>query len=202
VFTSTFIPDATEAQMSWMDDLQRMSTSRDNAVNSRIARQQVDISHLLPAIRAPALVLHARGDRAVPFDHALQLSSAIADARLVPLESRNHILLGDEPAWPVFVAEVTAFMEPDARARAASATGLSSVDTARLSRREREILRLAAGGLSNVEVAEKLTISTRTVERHLSNAYLKLGLSGRAARTGAVARVLYEELADLRPASQ
>jgi pimeloyl-ACP methyl ester carboxylesterase/DNA-binding CsgD family transcriptional regulator len=196
VFTSTFIPGASEPQMSWMDDLQRMSTSRDNAVNSRIARQQIDVTDLLPAIRAPALVLHARGDHAVPFDGALQLSTSIPDARLVPLESQNHILLGDEPAWHVFLAEVSGFMELDRSHPVSGAALLSGAERAGLSPREREILRLAAGGLGNVEIAQKLTISARTVERHLSNAYLKLGLSGRAARTGAVARVLYEELTD------
>ena len=49
VFTSAFIPDATEEQMRWFDDLQRMSTSPANAVTSRIARQQVDIVDQLAA---------------------------------------------------------------------------------------------------------------------------------------------------------
>ena len=59
-----------------------------------------------------------------------------------------------------------------------------------LSDREREILLLAAEGLDNGEIAERLTLSVRTVERHFQNAYLKLGLSGRTARAAAVARVL------------
>jgi DNA-binding NarL/FixJ family response regulator len=57
-----------------------------------------------------------------------------------------------------------------------------------LSNRELEVLRLVAAGLSNEEIASRLFISVRTVERHLSNAYLKLGVSGKAARAAAAVR--------------
>ncbi|HYU81416.1 MAG TPA: alpha/beta hydrolase [Candidatus Polarisedimenticolia bacterium] len=113
VFTTRFIPDATEQQMRWFDDLQRMSTSPANAVASRIARQQVDIHTELHRITAPTIVLQAVGDRSTTFDNAVTVSSLIPDARLVSLESRNHILLADEPAWSVFIGEVKAFLEPE-----------------------------------------------------------------------------------------
>jgi DNA-binding NarL/FixJ family response regulator len=80
--------------------------------------------------------------------------------------------------------EVTAFMAP-AAASEPSGDGLKE-----LSVREREVLRLAAEGRSNAQIAEALVLSVRTVERHLSNAYLKLGISGRTARTAAVASLL------------
>lgn len=178
VFTSVFIPEATDEQMTWLDELQRMSTSTDNAVASRIERRRVDVQHRLPEITAPTLVLHARGDQAAPFEWGPLLSSRIPDARLVALESDNHILLADEPAWAVFRDEMSAFLAVDRPA---------AVD---LSGREHEILLLAAEGLDNHQIAERLKLSVRTVERHLQNVYLKLGLSGRNARTAAVARVL------------
>jgi len=184
VFTNIFIPGASEEQMGWFDELQRMSTSTDNAVDSRIARQEVNLTDQLPRITAPTLVLHARGDLATPLDDARLTASLIPDARLVPLESRNHILLADEPAWGAFMEEVTAFMAP-AAASERSGDGLKE-----LSLREREVLRLAAEGRSNAQIAQALVLSVRTVERHLSNAYLKLGISGRTARTAAVARLL------------
>jgi DNA-binding NarL/FixJ family response regulator len=56
-----------------------------------------------------------------------------------------------------------------------------------LTSREIEIVRLIAGGLTNAQIAERLVLSQRTVERHTSNIYLKLGVSGTAARTLAVA---------------
>jgi DNA-binding CsgD family transcriptional regulator len=192
VFTTLFIPDATEEQMCWFDDLQRMSTSPANAVNSRIARQQVDIQDDLHRITAPTIVLQAIGDRSMTFDNAVSVSSRIPGARLIPLESRNHILLADEPAWGVFMEEVSAFMEPDRRAYA-DQTPARPAEA--LSPRERDVLRFVAEGRTNEEIAEALTLSARTIERHLSNVYAKLGLSGRAARAAAVAEYLRHQLA-------
>jgi pimeloyl-ACP methyl ester carboxylesterase/DNA-binding CsgD family transcriptional regulator len=186
VFTNVFIPDATEPQMTWFDDLQRMSTSTDNMLAARQARRETSVTGLLSEIGVPTLALHARGDTAIDFEHARALAAQIPGARLTALESRNHILLADEPAWGVFLREVAAFMEPD-RSPGANAR---DDDVATLSSREREVLHLAADGLSNDQVAERLSLSVRTVERHLSNAYLKLGISGKAARTAAVARLL------------
>jgi pimeloyl-ACP methyl ester carboxylesterase/DNA-binding CsgD family transcriptional regulator len=187
VFTTKFIPDATEEQMRWYDDLQRMSTSPQNAVASRVGRQAVDIAAEIPRITAPTLILQATGDRATTFDNAVKVSGWIPDARLVALDSRNHILLEGETAWTTFVDEVAAFIEPDRRRWANADLPLHA-----LSRREREVLDLCADGRTNEEIAEALTLSPRTVERHLSNIYLKLGVSGTAARTAAVARYLRE----------
>jgi pimeloyl-ACP methyl ester carboxylesterase/DNA-binding CsgD family transcriptional regulator len=195
VFTSRFIPDASEEQMRWFDDLQRMATSPANAVASRIARQEVDIETEIASIAVPTLVLQAVGDRSTTFDNGVRVSAQIPGARLVPLESRNHILLAEEPAWRVFMAEVSAFLEPDRRAYGAipGTAGLSAAEP--LSAREIAVLRLAAEGRTNDEIAEHLTLSVRTVERHLSNVYAKLGVGGRAARAAAVADYLRTQLA-------
>jgi pimeloyl-ACP methyl ester carboxylesterase/DNA-binding CsgD family transcriptional regulator len=186
VFTNRFIPDATEQQLAWFDDLQRMSTSPANAVASRIARQEVNLADEIATIRTPTIVLQAVGDRSTTFDNAVQVSARIPGARLVPLQSRNHILLADEPAWRVFIDEVTRFLEPDRRARIAGREAVPTIEA--LSPRERDVLRLCADGLTNEVIASALSLSPRTVERHLSNVYLKLGLTGSAARAGAVAR--------------
>lgn len=180
VFTTEFIPGATEEQMSWMDELMRTSTSTDNALAARVARRQTDVSDLLPQITAPTLVVVARHDRTIRPDEGAAIAAAIPDSRLVVLESDNHILLADEPAWPVFIDEVADFL----------AEGAVRPPVTNLSDREREILLLAAEGLDNTEIADRLTLSVRTVERHFQNVYLKLGLSGRTARAAAVARVL------------
>jgi len=192
IFTSAFIPDASEEQMRWMDDLQRMSTSTQNAVASRSARKRADVRPVLPSIQVPTLILQARDDQMVDFESARDASASIPDARLVPLDSANHILLADEPAWPLFLREVQAFMEPDARS--ARAGGVAVGQSSALTSRERDIVRLAADGLTNDEIADRLTLSPRTIERHLSNAYLKLGVSGKSARTAAAARLLRDEL--------
>ena len=196
VFTQGFIPDATEEQMRWFDELQRQSTSTANYLAARAARYREDITGEVAKVHAPTLILHAVGDRLKTFDNATEVASLIRGSRLVPLDSRNHILLRGEPAWQTFVAEVRAFMEPE---RAAWGAGTSRARDARgvepLSTRELEVLRLAADGLANDAIASALGLSPRTVERHLSNAYAKLGLEGKAARAAAVAEVLRQGLA-------
>lgn len=57
-----------------------------------------------------------------------------------------------------------------------------------LSPREAEVLRLLARGRSNEEIVSELVLSVRTVERHVANAYAKIGASGRTARAIATAR--------------
>jgi pimeloyl-ACP methyl ester carboxylesterase/DNA-binding CsgD family transcriptional regulator len=185
VFTQLFIPDATEEQMRWFDDLQRLSTSPRNAVDSRVERFSIDIQPELHRISAPTLVLHAVEDHALDFSNAIEVTDLIPDARLVALDSRNHILLADEPAWPTFLSELEAFLEQ----RPVDQPGRLPLVEA-LSPREVDVLRLAADGRSNEEIAASLGLSPRTIERHLSNAYAKLGVSGRAARAAAVAEVL------------
>jgi DNA-binding NarL/FixJ family response regulator len=86
----------------------------------------------------------------------------------------------------VFVDEVAAFMAED-RGPATTATGGAA---ALLSARELDVLRLAAQGQDNAAIAESLTLSVRTVERHLQNAYVKLGVQGKSARAAAVARLM------------
>jgi DNA-binding CsgD family transcriptional regulator len=48
-----------------------------------------------------------------------------------------------------------------------------------LTRRERETVDLAAGGMSNAAIAARLVLSVRTVESHLYSAYAKLGITNR-----------------------
>jgi ATP/maltotriose-dependent transcriptional regulator MalT len=131
------------------------------------------------------LVLHSVGDRMNSFEYGRHLAASIANARLVALESDNHIVLEDEPAWALFVEEVRRFMEPDGQPSPSS----ERLDDL-LSLRELEVLRLVAAGRDNVEIADELHLSTRTVERHLQNIYGKLGLQGRSARIAAAARLL------------
>jgi pimeloyl-ACP methyl ester carboxylesterase/DNA-binding CsgD family transcriptional regulator len=189
VFTYLMIPGATEEQMGWVDELQRRATSADVAVVARQQRRQANAAHRLPGLDVPTLVLHSLRDLMNPFDYARFLAAEIPGARLVALESDNHIVLEDEPAWPVFMREVTEFLGADAPA---FVQGLDAGSGPRdlLSARELEVLTLAAQGHDNAAIAADLTLSVRTVERHLQNIYDKLGLRGKSARTGAVSRLL------------
>ena len=185
LFSSQFFPDGTPEQMAWFDDLMRVTTTADVAVRLREARGAVDVSALAPRVTAPTLVLHARRDEMVPYDEGRLAAGLIPGARLVPLDSRNHILLPGEEAAEVLFAQIDEFTGAPAPPQEPAA-GASSMDD--LSARELEVLELVAQGLSNEQIAERLFVSTRTVERHLSNVYAKLRLSGKAARAAAAAR--------------
>ena len=178
VFTSMMIPGATEEQMLWLDELQRVAASATTASDALRQRSEANCVDLLPRLDLPTLVLHSVGDQMNDFEHARILAKGIPGARLVPLDSDNHILLGDEPAWQVFVDEVRAFLAPD---------GAPAPATDVLSAREREVVALVADGRSNDEIAAELVLSVRTVERHLQNAYTKLGVRGPSARAAAAA---------------
>ena len=187
VFTTMMIPGGTEEQMRWIDDLQKMAVDADTMLLARSHRQVTDSSARMAELDLPTLVLHSRGDRAQNYQRGRDLAAGIRGARLVALESNNHIVLADEPAWPVFLREVTEFLAPD---RVSASPRAADDMTSLLSPRELDILRLAAEGRDNDAIADELVLSVRTVERHLQNAYAKLGLQGRTARTAAVARLL------------
>jgi pimeloyl-ACP methyl ester carboxylesterase/DNA-binding CsgD family transcriptional regulator len=178
VFSSTYIPSAGEEQKRWYDELQQASSTGEMAARLWGSRTDADVSETARRIAQPALVLHARHDRAVPHEEGRRLASLLPDARFVTLESDNHILQEDEPAWQEFVTQVRAFLGGDE----------PPPDIGELSARECEVLQLVAAGLSNEQIGERLFLSTRTVERHLSNVYAKLRLSGKSARAAAAAR--------------
>ena len=179
IFTTLFVPEATHEQMTWFDEMQRISAAPETAALMRLAREDVDITNLLAHVGTPTLVMHAQDDAAVPFEQGRELASAIPDARFMPLEGRNHILLADEPAWAVFLQELNAFLP---------ALPSSDVTDGMLTPRETEILRCVAAGMTNRAIAEKLFVSVRTVERHMGNMYEKLGLRGISGRAAIAAR--------------
>jgi DNA-binding CsgD family transcriptional regulator len=183
LFSLLFLPEGTEEQMAWYDELLWRSTTAEAAVRLYDARNRIDIADIAPQVTAPTLVVHARGDRVVPVEEGRLLASRIPDAQLVLLESPNHILLSHEPAWRVFVDALHAFLGTEPARPAADVTTLSP--------RELDVLDLVAAGLSNEAIADRLSLSVRTVERHLSNIYVKLRVSGKTGRTAAA--VWYSE---------
>jgi pimeloyl-ACP methyl ester carboxylesterase/DNA-binding CsgD family transcriptional regulator len=176
LFTSRFIPDANEQQLSWFNELCLRTTTPEIAARLIELRGQIDVTQLLPKITVPTLVVHARDDDAVPVAQARLLASGIADARFVELESRNHILLSDEPAWERFKHEVLEFT---GRAAPSAGEGEDPI-FAVLSAREREVLVQLAHGRTNLEIGRALFISEKTVRNHVTRIFEKLGVRSRA----------------------
>lgn len=104
-FASFFIPGRTREQIDSLVDLQRLTTSPDNAAIIREAVDHFDVSDLLEKIDTPTLVIHARNDGVQPLDQGYRIAAGIKHAQFVMLESPNHVILEHEPAWvPLFDA--------------------------------------------------------------------------------------------------
>jgi pimeloyl-ACP methyl ester carboxylesterase/DNA-binding winged helix-turn-helix (wHTH) protein len=110
MFTQRFIPDATPVHENWFDELQRVSTSAENAARLLEIDANIDVRGLVPQLRVPTLVMHCDRDHVVPTELGRRLAAEIPDARYVSLPSANHLLLAEEPAWRIFLQELGAFL--------------------------------------------------------------------------------------------
>lgn len=174
LFTSRFIPEGTPEQFDWFNDVCKKSTTPEIATLLLEARGEVDASDLLPSVKVPTLVLHARQDEVCPLSEGVFIASEIPDAKFVQLESRNHILLEHEPAWERFKAEVLEFTGITAE------SGTEDPIFASLSPRERDILVGISRGATNQEIGNQLFISEKTVRNHVTRIFEKLGVHTRA----------------------
>jgi DNA-binding NarL/FixJ family response regulator len=180
MFTSRFMPEATAEQASWFNDLQRISTSPENAARIQGITANIDVLDRVSEVTVPTLVIHGRHDRQVPFEQGRELGALIPNARLAPLESRNHLLLASEPAWQTCLSEVRRFLgveDETLQVTAIQDPTLTYLDG--LTQREVEVLRLASLGKTNQEIAEELIISLRTVANHVTSILNKTGASNR-----------------------
>ncbi|HET6972825.1 MAG TPA: alpha/beta fold hydrolase [Pyrinomonadaceae bacterium] len=173
VFTSRFIPGATDEQIGWFNDLCRKTTSPEIAARLLETRATIDVMDLLEHVQAPTLILHSRDDDVIPIAEGHILAAGIPGAQFVELDSKNHILLDSEPGWERFCAEVLDFM--NVKESAAEDPAFES-----LTAREREVLALITEGLGNAQIAERLSISEKTVRNHVTNVFDKLGVWTRA----------------------
>jgi pimeloyl-ACP methyl ester carboxylesterase/DNA-binding winged helix-turn-helix (wHTH) protein len=114
MLASQFMPEGSPEQWAAFVEFQRRTTSATNARRLIRVSQEIDVTEVAPAITVPTMVLHATRDRRAPLEQGQLFADLIPRATFVPLESHNHILLGDEPAWKVFVEEVERFISTDA----------------------------------------------------------------------------------------
>ena len=110
IFTSLFIPGGTAEQVQWFNDLQRMTTSPENAARIRYVVDTIDVSGLLAEVKVPTLVLHCRDDAVQPFDEGRRIAAGIPGARFVALEGGNHLILEHEPSWTRLLDEIARFL--------------------------------------------------------------------------------------------
>lgn len=169
-FAALHAPDAPEHYNS-LSDLLRATTSAANA--SRIIRAywHLDLIDSLQQVRCPTLIIHSRDDPIVPFEEGRLAASLVPDSLFVPIDSRNHILVDNEPGWRQLTAAVDDFLPAPL-----PVTNSLSV----LTLREREVLDAVARGLGNRAIAKQLGIADKTVRNHVSIIFDKLGAGSRS----------------------
>ena len=110
LWTSRYIPEGGHEQWEWFNEMQRISTSPENAARLQERWGTIDIRDILPQVSVPTIVFHCERDRVVPFEEGRLMACSIPGARFVPLPSGNHLVLADEPAWRLFLEEVGDFL--------------------------------------------------------------------------------------------
>lgn len=170
-FTTQFIPEGTPEQHHWFNELERISTSPHNAHKFFDIISEIDVTGIAPQVRCPTLVLHPDRDARVPFEEGRLTASLIPDARFVPLDSRNHMLLEHESAWRRWLEEVRSFL-PAATTRGPAFASLTP--------RESELVELIAQGLDNAQIAARLELSEKTIRNRITGIFDKLDVENRA----------------------
>lgn len=179
-----FAPNATPEVRRRIVDFQRASASAEMAARLLELVYAFDVRAEAARVGTPTLVLHRRGDRAVPFALGRELAAQVPGARFLPLDGSDHApWMGGANA----VLDATLAFLDDAAPVAAGAADGSALDD--LSPREREVLRLVAAGLSDRQIADVLVLSPHTVHRHVANIRAKLRLSTRAAAAAEAVRL-------------
>jgi pimeloyl-ACP methyl ester carboxylesterase/DNA-binding CsgD family transcriptional regulator len=174
VFISQLLHDATAEQQRAVDEAQRLTISGANAVRFMREVFDIDVREAAPNVQCPTLVFHAKEDPCIPFDEGRLLASLIPNARFVPLQSKNHVPFETEAAWPAFLAELRAFLPGE------PANDLGASERPSLTARQIQILREVGLGHTDKQIAQKLSLSSRTVEMHVANALRALNCRTRA----------------------
>jgi DNA-binding CsgD family transcriptional regulator len=136
------------------------------------ANGSIDVRAEARQVRCPTLVLHGRGDTRVPYEEGRLMAGLIPGSRFVTLDTRNHLMTQDEPAWREFLDAVAGFYPP---ARAVPGSSFPA-----LTARERGILELIAQGLDNAQIAARLELSEKTVRNNITHIFDKLGVENRS----------------------
>ena len=110
-FTSQFIPDADKELQHSLNEMQRVAATPEMAERFVRAIANINVAGELAKIKTPTLVLHATGDLRAPYSFAREIAASIPGAKLVPLESRNHIVLANESAHRVMSDAIADFLD-------------------------------------------------------------------------------------------
>lgn len=176
VWASVFQPGGGIEHLRSWTELQRRAISPENAPAFFDIAFHTDVQEAARRVKCPTLVIHASRDKATHVEEGRRLAGLIPGARFVELDSENHMLLPEEPAWARLREEVRDFLRTPGAAGEAAGIGQQ---LAALTGRERQVLECIARGLDNTEIAAQLALSQKTVRNHITRVFDKLGVAHR-----------------------
>jgi pimeloyl-ACP methyl ester carboxylesterase/DNA-binding CsgD family transcriptional regulator len=183
LLSDIFLAGADAAEHERFARFQREAASAETAAALLGLVYRVDVRAQLPLVRQPALVVHRREDRAMPYRLGREVAAAIPGATFIPLPGSAHF------PWHGDVDSVVRACRQSLAPARPSPQRSSEPESMPLSSREREILACVARGLSDLEIAEQLVLSPHTVHRHVANIRHKLGSTSRTAAVAEAARL-------------
>ena len=92
-----FLPGVDASTLQWFARLQREAATAEMAAKLLDLTYKLDVTDLLPRLRVPTLVIHRKGDKAIPFHLGREMASMIPNSRFVPLEGDIHIPFFGDP---------------------------------------------------------------------------------------------------------
>lgn len=110
-FSTAYMPDATSAESASFDEMQRVSTSPENAMRIMAMNAYVDSRPDLRTLAVPTLVLHCKGDMAAPIKEGREIAREIRNAVFVELPGANHCMIRGHPGFDEFFDEIRPFLE-------------------------------------------------------------------------------------------
>ena len=173
VFSNQFMPDAPIETIRAFNDFMPLTSSAKNAATIFSTNSMIDVTGEARRVECPALVLHGRGDLRIPFEEGRLAAGMIPNSSFVGLETRNHLMTQNEPAWRVFLDALAEFYPPVQAAPGAG--GLPG-----LTAREGEVLELIAQGLDNAQIAARLGLQEKTVRNNITHIFDKIGVENRS----------------------
>ena len=91
-------------------EIMQRSCPAENMLRMREATNKASVRDLLPAVRCPTMIVHARRDSMHPLSQARILAAGIERSELLILESANHVPMPGSADWPGFVDAVCGFL--------------------------------------------------------------------------------------------
>src|SRR5215467_5674354 len=176
VWASRFQPGGTREHLQSWSEQMRAATSAETAVRLLEIGWHIDVREAARKIKCPVLIVHPERDVVSPIEEGRLLASLIPNSRFVPLDTENHMLLADEPAWARLYAEVRDFLAEPSNVQAPCRTALPLGE---LTPRERAILEGIAEGLDNSQLAASLQLSEKTVRNHITRVFDKISVEHR-----------------------